>query len=170
MDRKTATYPLLDGKLYTFSERNREDISFTTLQNKYRAARIKAIKETHNTKEEAQFAEYLMIQEWSRIYYEQEVWKFVLDDPDERKRLVYASFKIANPDITFDDFRKLVDEKTIEVLLKGIAELEQEDPALDDEVIKELKVKRGWFVNLKDTHPEVYWAVKKSIKKKAEQQ
>jgi hypothetical protein len=140
------------------------------LQNKYRASRIKAIKETHCTKEEAQFAEYLMIQEWGRVYYEQEVWKFVLDDPEERKRLVYSSFKIANPGISFDDFKKLVDERTIDVLIKGIAELEQEDPALDDDVVKELKIKRDWFVKLKDSHPEVYWAVKKSLKKKVGQQ
>jgi len=170
MDRKTAIYPLLDGKDYTFSERNREDINYTQLQNKYRASRIKAIKETHSSKDEQEFAQYLIIQEWGRVYYDQEVWKFILDDPEERKRLVYASFKIANADVTFDDFKKLVDEKTVDALIKAVAELEQEDPALDDEVVKELKIKREMFIKWKDTHPEVYWAVKKSIKKKVEQQ
>lgn len=168
MDRKTAVYPLLDGNVYIFSERNREDINYTTLQNKYRASRIKQIKEIHGTKEESEFAQYLIIQEWGRVYYEQEVWKFILDDPDERKKLVYASFRINNPDIPFEQFEKLVDAKLIDNLLKAIAELEQDDPALDDEVVKELKVKREWFIKLKELHPEVYWAIKTSLKKKVE--
>ncbi len=169
MDRKTAIYPLLDGNTYTFSERNREDVNFTALQNKYRASRINQIKQVHNAKEESEFAQYLIIQEWGRVYYEQEVWKFVLDDPDERKKLVYASFKVANPDITYENFEKLVDAKLVDKLIKAIAELEQDDPALDDEVVKELKVNRQWFVKLKDLHPEVYWAIKSSLKKKVEQ-
>lgn len=169
MDRRTATFPLKDGKDYTFSERSREDINYTALQNKFRASRIKQIKEVHCDPAEKEFRDYLIMQEWSRIYYDQEVWKFVLDDPDEKLKLVYASFKITNPDITQDDFAKLVDGKIVDQLLKGIGELEQEDPALDDEVVKELKVKRDWFIKLKDSHPEIYWTIKKTLKKKVEQ-
>lgn len=169
MERKSATMVLNDGKEYTFSERNREDVNLTTLQNKYRASRIKQIKEVHSAKDELELRDALIFQEWGRMYVDSEVWKFVIDDPEAKMKLVYASFKIANPAINIEAFEKLVDDRLIDKLLIAINKLEQEDPALDDEVVRELKIDRKLFVTWKKDHPEVYWAIKNALKKKAGQ-
>lgn len=167
MERRTAIFFLSDGKEYEFAERNREDINYTQLQNKFRASRIRQIQDVH--KDDKEFCQYLIIQEWGRMYYEQEVWRFILDDPEEKIKLVFASFKICNPDVSIDDFRKLVTPKIIDDLLKGIGDLEQDEPALDEEVIKELKIKKEILLKWKEEHPEIYYAVKQNLKKKTEQ-
>ena len=164
MERKTAIFFLNDGKEYVFSERNREDINYNEMQNRFRAHRIRQIKEVHA--DDKDFAQYLIIQEWGRLYYEQEVWKFILNDFEEKIKLVYASFKIENPSITIEEFRNLVDSKLIDELTKGISDLEQDEPIPDDEVIKELKIKKALFLKWKEEHPEVYWKVKEVLKKK----
>lgn len=169
MERKTATMVLNDGREYVFSERNREDVNLTSLQNKYRASRIKQIKEIHSAKEDLELRDALIFQEWGRMYAESEVWKYVVDDADEKLKLVYASFKINNPAIDLDSFKKLVDNRLVDKLLIAINKLEQEDPALDDDVVRELKVDRKLFVAWKKDHPEVYWAIKNVLKKKAGQ-
>ena len=50
MERKTAIFFLNDGKEYVFSERNREDINYNEMQNRFRAHRIRQIKEVHAQK------------------------------------------------------------------------------------------------------------------------
>ena len=168
MDRKTATYPLLNGKDYTFSERNREDINYTLLQNRYRAARIKEIKTIISDPADIELRDGLIFNEFSKAYVSDEVFRYIEDDPEMKLELVYASFKIKNPEITLADFKKLVDDAIIQKLLKAINELEQEEPALDDEVIKELKIKKELFLSWKKDHPEIYWLIKKELKKKAD--
>jgi len=168
MDRKTAPYPLKDGKTYVFAERNREDINYTLLQNKYRAARIKEIKTIISDPADIELRDGLIFNEFSKAYVSDEVFRYIEDDPEMKLELVYASFKIKNPGIALDDFKKLVDDVIIQKLLKAINELEQEEPALDDEVIKELKIKKELFLSWKKDHPEIYWLIKKELKKKAD--
>lgn len=168
MDRKTATYPLLNGKPYTFSERNREDINFTLLQNRFRESRIKEIMRVMSDPAVVDLRDGLIFNEFSKAYHSDEVFRYVEDDPEMKLNLVYASFKIKNPDVTIEQFKTLVDDAIIQKLLKGINELEQEEPALDDEVAKELKIKRELFVSWKKDHPEIYWLIKKELKKKAD--
>jgi len=167
MDRKTAIYPLLDSKDYTFSERNREDINYTLLQNRYRAARIKEIKSIINEPADIELRDGLIFNEFSKVYDSGEVFRYIEDDPEMKLNLVYASFKIANQGVTLEQFRALVNDAIIQKLLKGINELEQEEPALDDEVVKELKIKRDLFISWKKDHPEIYWLIKRELKKKA---
>lgn len=168
MDRKTATYPLLDGKDYIFSERNREDINYTLMQNRYRAARIKEIKSIITDPADIELRDGLIFNEFSKAYDSNEVFRYIEDDPEMKLNLVYSSFKIKNQGVTIEDFRKLVNDSVIQKLLKAINELEQEDPALDDEVVKELKVDRKLFLSWKKDHPEIYWLIKRELKKKAD--
>lgn len=164
MERRTAIFFLADGKEYTFSERNREDINYTELQNKYRASRIRFIQQVHKNNEA--LMEALIFREWDRLYVNEEVWAYINDDLEEKARLVYASFKIANPAINFESFKKLVNDELISKLSKEISKLEQDDPALDSEVCKELKIENKKFIQWKAEHPEVYWAIKTALKKK----
>lgn len=167
MDRKTAPYPLKDNKTYIFSERNREDINYTLLQNRFREARIKEIKRIIADPEMIELRDGLIFNEFSKVYESSEVFKYIEDDAEMKLNLVYASFKIKNPGITIEQFGQLVDDAIIQKLLKAINELEQEEPALDDEVVRELKIKRELLLSWKKDHPEIYWLIKKELKKKA---
>jgi len=169
MDRKTAIYPLLDGKDYTFSERNREDVNYTSLQNKYREHRIKELKRLFPDPIDLELRDSLIYNEFGKMYIKEEVFAFVEDDADSRLNLVYSSFKVKNPQISLEQFKLLVDDAMVVKLLKCIIELEQDDPALDDEVCRELKIKKNLLLEWKKEHPEIYWLVKIELKKKMAQ-
>lgn len=169
MDRKTAIYPLLDGNTYTFSERNREDINYTLMQNKFRESRVKEIIRVISDPALVELRDGLIFNEFGKVYNSEEVFRYIEDDPEIKLNLAYASFKIKNPDKTIDQFKSLVNDEMISKLLKGINELEQEDPALDEEVCRELKIKKELLLSWKKNYPAVYWSVKKELKKKADQ-
>lgn len=169
MERKTAIFFLNDGKEYAFSERNREDINFTELQNKYRAFKVKQIYKLMSELGNEELRDALILEEWRKQYSPQEVMVFVNDDADERLKLAFASFRIANPEINIETFKTLIDESILSKILKGIDLIEQDDPALDTEVCKELKLDKKLFIKWKKDHPEVYYAIKKALKKKVDQ-
>ena len=169
MDRKTAPYPLKDNKTYIFSERNREDVNYTALQNKYREHRINELRRLFPNPIDLELRDGLIYNEFGKMYVQSEVLAFVEDDAESRLHLVYSSFKVKNPQISLEQFKTLVDDTLIVKLLKCIIELEQDDPALDDEVCRELKIKKEVLLNWKKEHPEIYWTVKVELKKKMAQ-
>lgn len=172
MDRRTFVFVLNDGKEYTFAERNREDINYTAMQNKFRKMRINNLYDIYSERtspSDIEMRDALIFQESGRLYDEREVWIAVMDDYEERSKLAYASFKIINSEVDFDGFKKLIDSLLLNKLLKMIVEIEKEDPALDVDVCSELKITQKQLMNWKKEYPEVYWNIKSVLKKKAEQ-
>jgi hypothetical protein len=167
MQRKTFSYELLDGKEYTFSERNREDVNFLHYQNLIRASRIKFISD--NVQDDMdRFA--LLRLEMDKVYSDVEVGIYIMSNPEEVAKLVYASFKIANPGISFEDFKKLVDEKMIKELNELISELERPEEIFDEMITSELGVTQKKLAEWAKEQPALYKWLKKAgniaIKKK----
>ena len=165
MERKEFSFRLLDGKEYVFSERNLKDITIEGLQERLRVKRTKFINENIPDRED-RFA--LLMNELQTVYSPQQMNVFLAEDFSIQKELVFSSFKIKNPQISFSDFEKLVDIGTIRELMKLISELETIESIVSDSVIaKTLKVEKSVVEVWKKELPEVYDYLTKNIKKKA---
>lgn len=167
MVRKTFTYTLLDGKEYVFSERNREDINFIYFQNQIRAERCKFIRE--NILDDTDRLALLRL-EMDRIYTDIEVGYYIMSNLEELQKLIYSSFKIKNPQISFDDFKKLVDDKIIRELNELIIDLEKPEELFDDVVTGELGITQKKLSEWAKEQPKLYKWLKQvgnlNIKKK----
>lgn len=165
MERKEFSFQLNDGKNYIFSERNIQDISIEGLQEKLRAKRTKFINQNVPDRED-RFG--LLMNEMQAIYNQQQINIFLSEDYAVQKELIYSSFKIKNPEISFPDFEKLVDVGSIRHLLKLVNELETIETTVSDSVIaKELKVNKTIVDQWKKDFPDIYDYLKKNVKKKA---
>lgn len=165
MERRNFSFRLIDGKDYLFSERNIEDISIEGLQEKIRAKKTKFINQNVPDRDD-RFG--LLMNEMQTVYNQQQVNLFLSEDFQIQKELVYSSFKVKNPEISFSDFEKLVDAGTIRQLQKLINEIETIESVVSDSVLsKSLKVEKSIVEYWKKEFPEVYDHLRKTVKKKA---
>lgn len=111
-------------KEFTFSERNKEDVDFNALQDKLRAQKFKFIQE--NVKDaETQIA--LLSMEMKKVYSAQEIGVFFFSNREEKLKMIFDSFKIANPDVKFEDLKKIIPDADVDRITKIINELESEE-------------------------------------------
>ncbi len=164
--RKTFVYKLLDNKEYEFSERNREDLNFFVFQNQIRAERCRFIYE--NIKDETDRLALLRL-EMEKIYSDVEVGLYIMSNYDEQVKLVYASFKIKN-NLSFDEFKKLVDEKIIKELSELIRTIEKPEEIFDELITSELGITQKKLAEWAKEQPRLYNFLKQAgnieIKKK----
>ena len=163
MIRKTFPFKLTDGKDYDFSERNREDIDYFGYQEALRKYNLKLLQETVQNED---VLIPLLMSEMNKVYTDVQIGVYINSNPYEQLKLVYNSFKIINADVSLEQFEKLVKPGQVRELLKLINEIEREEPAFDEDVIKELKVSKKLLLEWKEDHPEIYTAVKRELKKK----
>ena len=156
----------LKGKEYTFSERNKDDMDFFSMQEKVRKKRFKFIQE-NVADPDTQTA--LLMTEINKIYSNSEIGIFISSDRDELKKICFDSFKIENPDVKFEQFLKLLDEGQEQTISKLIFELETEEHLTPKEIAKELNIDEAKLADWKRTQPELYGFILKRIKKKGKQ-
>jgi hypothetical protein len=164
MIRKTFPFKLKDGKEYVFSERNREDVDYFGYQEALREYNMKFIQKVIVDPDERI---PMMMSEMNKSYSDIQIGVFINSNNEMKLKLIYNSFKIENADITFEQFKELVEETSSSELLKLINELERDEPAYDEDVCKELKIDKKKLLEWKKDHPEIYNAVKRELKKKA---
>lgn len=173
MTRKTFTYPLLDNNTYEFAERNREDLEFAHLQNEVRKGKMIFAKEVIRPMSEDLFDAAIM-SHLNAVYSAQEIWLYIESNAEEIFKLVYASFKIKNEKISFEDFKKLVNVGLCKSLLNKLNEIEKPEESSDLDVAEVLglpiknKVSPLMAKWAKD-HPEVYGWLKQNVKKKEQE-
>lgn len=167
MDRKTFVHKLLDNKEYVFSERNREDINFIYFQNQIRAERCRFIN--NNITDDTDRLALLRL-EMDKIYSDVEIGLFIMGNPEELLKLVYSSFKVKNPQIPFDEFKKLVDDKLVRELNELIVDLEKPEELFDDVITAELGINQKKLAEWAKQQPRLYKWLKQvgniNIKKK----
>ena len=165
MEVKSFSYELLDKKLYEFSERAKEDIDYSHVQTLIRKQKIKEAYELIPAEDEKR-RDMIILDHFNRIYNIIDVSIYLSSNPDEIKKLVYASFKIKN-NIPYEEFEKLVDNGLVKKLLNMITDLEKDDNGLpDDEVCKSLGIKKEQLIKINKTQPHVYQWLKTNVKKK----
>lgn len=164
--RRSFVYKLLDGKEYEFTERNREDINFMYYQNRLRADRCRFINE--NITDETDRLALLRL-EMEKIYNDVEVGLFIMSSYDEQLKLIYASFKVKN-NISFEEFKNLVDEKIVKDLTELIRDIEKTDEIFDEIITSELGIPQKKLAEWAKQQPRLYRFLKQSgnleIKKK----
>lgn len=69
----------------------------------------------------------MMLAEMRRIYTGAEISVYVSSDPTEIKKLAFDSFKIANPNIKFEEFEKICTLEDARKSLALINELEENE-------------------------------------------
>ena len=104
MKRKTVDIKLSDGKLYVFSERNREDIDYSALAEELRRINLKIIQDSVTDKDQ-QLA--LMLTEMKRVYSPVEISFLLLNKLEHQLKMAYDSFKIANEKTSINRFEEL---------------------------------------------------------------
>jgi len=124
VERKEIKVKLADGKEYLFSERNKEDVDYSVLQDKVRATRFKFLQE--NIPNEERLLTLLMF-ESKRVYSESEIRLFLFSNNDELRRFAYDSFKVKNNSIPFEDFKKLLPVEDVPKVIKIINLLETDE-------------------------------------------
>jgi len=167
--RKQFKIKLLDGKEYLFAERNKEDIDFSHLQEEVRISVFERIKQYEDEKRVAkEMADDLRYVNFQKVYSEIEISAFIASHPDEITRLVYVSFKINNPAVTFEAFKKMVDAPLAKKILSDINELERGEPLPDKDCANSIGMNFEKFKALAKTQPEVYHFLKHNLKKSPE--
>jgi hypothetical protein len=120
MERKSITIKVGESE-YIFSERNREDVCFSALQERIRARKFKFIQE--NVKDsENQLA--LLMDEMKKFYNKNEIALYIFSDTEELYKSAYDSFKLRQPIISFEEFKKKISEKEIMNIVELINKLE----------------------------------------------
>jgi hypothetical protein len=115
----------IGDKNYIFSERNREDSAYSSLQEKVKQQKFRFIQE--NIKESDDRLA-LMMAEMDKIYSSGEITLFIAGSMEEQQRICYDSFKIKN-DMSFDDFKKLMPERELKGTVEMIYKIESEEHA-----------------------------------------
>lgn len=123
MERKNFELKLQDGKFYTFSERDRRDKDFSTATAAFVKEKLRIIQESVTERDERLA---LMMYEMKREHSVEEVSKFVASSTSAMMTLCYDSFKIANPNIPFDDFSKLFSPESVLTTIELIHQVEGE--------------------------------------------
>lgn len=121
MNRKTITIKLKEQD-YIFSERNNEDVDIFSIQEKIRKKKIAFIQE--NVNEDNQLP--MLIAEMDKFYKDKDIIQYLANDPEEKFKAGFNSFKIVNVGVSFDQFKELAKDK-IDEILKLIAKLEGEN-------------------------------------------
>ncbi|RJP64401.1 MAG: hypothetical protein C4539_14575 [Ignavibacteriales bacterium] len=120
MERKSITYKIGESE-YIFSERNREDVCLSSLQERVRAQKFKFIQD--NVKDgDHQLA--LLMDEMKKFYSGREIVLYVFSNQDEMYKAAYDSFKLKQPNISFEDFKKKIPEKEIMNIVELVNKLE----------------------------------------------
>lgn len=163
MKRETFQYKLKDGKEYTFSERNKEDVDYSYLYGKIRAYHFKFLQE-NVTSEEIMLP--LLMQEMNKVYSGYEISEYLAMHPEHYQETVYNSFKIANPEVSIDDFKKICDEGTAKLLLEMISKIEIKQELNESEIAEVLHCKKELIERWKTEQPELYRYLSHSLKKK----
>lgn len=120
MKRKTVDIKLSDGKLYVFSERNREDIDYSALAEELRRINLKIIQDSVTDKDQ-QLA--LMLTEMKRVYSPVEISFLLLNKLEHQLKMAYDSFKIANEKTSikrFEELTKGIDLPKVCLLINSI--------------------------------------------------
>ena len=164
MQRKTFAHPLLDGKTYTFSERNSEDVDYTHLQDKVRKDKVDwAVENLRKIDED--LCNGIIMQQVNMVYTGEQIMIYIASNPDEIYNLVYSAFKIKNQ-LSLDEFKKLVDLPLAKKLLGMINDLEKPDELPDKDCADALGISVKKLVDWNKTQPEVYRWLKANVKKK----
>lgn len=140
--RRNIPVKLLDGKEYLFSERNKEDSDFEALQDKLRKHTLRLIQESVTNPEERLI---LLAHELRHEYSIESVITHLMSSTDALLSIAFDSFKIANPGIGFEEFKKIFPMDDLKVLSDLIFQLEGNDKP---KVLAEKKKNRGilWFL------------------------
>jgi hypothetical protein len=166
MKRKSFKLQLLDGKEYIFSERNMEDLNLAYLQDKIRADKVKFIQENIKN-EDLQMP--LLMQEMRAMYGAEEMAAYISSHKEEQTIMVYNSFKIENPEVSIEVFKPLVNEPLVQKLEKLIQELEKDEDINEKEIAFSLGVPEAKVISWRNEQPQVYNALKKTVKKNMSQ-
>lgn len=129
MKRKTINIKLNEQD-FLFSERNREDVDMFAIQEKIRKKKIEFIQ--NNVNEENQLP--LLIAEMDKFYKDRDIIQYLASDPEEKFKAGYNSFKLGNPQISFEQFKDLAKDK-IDEILKLVTKLEGDN---DKEMLDDL--------------------------------
>lgn len=165
--RRQFKTKLADEKEYTFAERNKEDVDFSHLQEAVRQAafdRIKNYQEKKLINEE--IADALRITEFSKVYNDVQISAYINSTNEEILKLVYSSFKIYNPEIDFENFKKITPIALAKRILNDINEIEKGEPLDDKDCASILKMKVSDFKKLAKEQPDAYQYLKFNLKKK----
>lgn len=166
MTRRTFKEKLLDGCTYTFTERNKEDIDFGHLQEAVRDSmylRLQDLEKKGRINKE--IADDLRYVNFAKVYNDVEVSTHIASHPEEMFKLVFASFKLNNEKVSYDDFKQIIDLKLANKLLRDISEIEKGEPLNDKDCADELGMNRQKFIDLAKTQPEAYNWLKYNVKK-----
>ncbi len=120
MERKSISYKIGETE-YIFSERNREDVSLSSLQEKVRAQKFKFIQE--NVKDSDQQLALLM-DEMKKFYSSREIVLYVFSNQDEMYKAAYDSFKLKQTNIPFEEFKKKIPSGELIKIIELINQLE----------------------------------------------
>jgi len=125
MDRKSIKIKIKSGD-FSFAERNKRDVDFVTLQEKLKDKNFAYIQK-HVNDQDVQTT--LLMSEVGKVYSSQEIIAFVVSDKSHQLKFIYDSFKINNPDTSFEDFQDLISEDEVQKVLDLILEMEGETEA-----------------------------------------
>jgi len=163
MGRKTFPFTLSDNKEYLFSERNKKDMDYATLQTKARSAMIKFIKE-NITNEDKQ--DGYIYQELLRVYTDKELNAYVTLTIDDKIKALYDSFTVENNDVNLDGFKAILNLDEVDRMLNMLGGIEYKEIYTDDDVIDELKINVKTLRHWKNNQPGVYAFARQNLKKK----
>jgi hypothetical protein len=138
--RRNILIKLSDGKEYLFSERNKEDSDFQALQDCLRKHNIRIIQASVTDSEE-RLVLYMI--EMKRQYTLEDTVLYISSSTAELKNVAYNSFKIENPDIPIEEFKKILPEDELNNILNIIYKLE--DDETNTESSSEKKKKKRLF-------------------------
>lgn len=137
MERKSITIKVGESE-YIFSERNREDVCLSALQERIRAKKFKFIQE--NVKDsENQLA--LLMDEMNKFYSKKEIALYIFSDTEELYKSAFDSFKLGQPMISFEDFKKKIPGKDLMNIVELINKLEA--PEEDKKKVESESVKKS---------------------------
>ncbi|OGU58309.1 MAG: hypothetical protein A2V66_03720 [Ignavibacteria bacterium RBG_13_36_8] len=165
MDRKTISLKLADGKEYVFSERDKCDSDYFYYQDRVRKHKTDFVAANIKDQDERLV---LFTQIINHNYTNRDVEFYINSQPDELKLICYNSFKIANPEVSYEEFLKILPEGFEKELSRLVTELELIELADDADIISELGIDKKVLNKWKKKQPGLYGFLTRNIKKKAE--
>lgn len=121
MERRTRKVLLVDGKEYAFSERNRRDTNASVL---FAVATEEKVRHIERTVEDRETRESLLHYLYNSFRPMSEAELQAWGGYSLLLRIAYDSFKIANPDVTREEFERLAESVDAEDLVRIVNELE----------------------------------------------
>lgn len=120
MERKTIKIKITGGE-FIFSERNKKDVDYSSLHKRLMEQRFKFIQQTVI---EPDLQTAMLMSEIEKVYTPQQISIYIYSNKEEQLKMCYDSFKIAQPEITFEEFQKLISEDELSNIANLINVLE----------------------------------------------